>query len=205
MSSSIQQTFQALTHEGNSWECDFIFNEAVTGDTEPINVNLSEYFQKKKTYQFPDHFDGIENLQRLVVSLQMASIKCGFLLIKRSSKSEKILSKRSSKFGAYITLSCQSNVEYTKRMRVYNKDALQRKTSTIRPMHKTDCCKFVCCLQMYKQDHEELPGKWILKGSQTNDGCHHGHWQMEPCQLTVSIVVSHSPKKYVIHHPASLF
>ena len=185
-SSSIQQNFQALTHEGNSWECDFIFNEAITGDTEPINVNLSEYFQKKKKYQFPDHFDGIENLQRLVISLQMASIKCGFLLIKSSSKSGKKFEAQ-SKFGVYITFSCQSSVAYTKRMRGYNKDAHKRKISTIRPMCKSNCCKFVCYLQMFKENHAEFPGKWILKGSKTNDGSHNGHWQMEPSQLTLSI------------------
>ena len=149
-------------------------------------MNLSEYFQKKKKYQFPDHFDGIENLQRLVISLQMASIKCGFLLIKSSSKSGKKFEAQ-SKFGVYITFSCQSSVAYTKRMRGYNKDAHKRKISTIRPMCKSNCCKFVCYLQMFKENHAEFPGKWILKGSKTNDGSHNGHWQMEPSQLTLSI------------------
>ena len=186
-SSLIQQDFDKLLAQQNCWKCDFIFNEAQPSATDPIHVNLSDHFRNKTPYIFPEHFHGIEQLPILVVSLQMASIKCGFQLIRRTSKDESVLRKINSKFGAYVTLACSSHQPYQKNNIPKSPNTKQRNTNTKRPIDKANKCPFVCHLQMYKLDHSDLPGRWILKGSNANDGCHYGHWQLQPGELTVSI------------------
>ena len=112
----------------------------------------------------------------------MASIKAGFLLNKIGLKTL----GPESKCATYITLGCQSSRLYEKRKKSGKEDK-QRKTSTSRPTSTIKLCPFKCYLKMFKTNHSQFPGRWILQSTKQNIGQHYGHWQMKPSQLRVCI------------------
>ena len=166
MSSDIrQQLVNSSIAADKCWECNLIFNEVEAAPNgASVDVNLSHFFKSQKTYLFPPHVHGPEQLGNLIASLQLASIKAGFLLIKSSAKTQHQLQR--SKFGVYVTLGCQSSTMYKKRIRPEVEKHKQRKRTTVRPTCKEDLCPFKCNLQMYKLDHPDYGGRWILKASQ---------------------------------------
>ena len=158
---SLQEQFNELLDTEKCWECDLYYNEAEDIEADPVHVNLSDFFKNEKPYLFPPHVCGPGHLDKLLVSLQMASIKSGFILIKSSNKSTQF-KNRNSAFEIYITLCCQSSILYAPTTRTSKKTSTKRKTSTRRS--KTHKCNFRCNLKMYKMTHENHAGRWVLTG-----------------------------------------
>ena len=174
---------------------------------------------------FPPHFNGLGFKQLLIMALKMASIKSGFILTIRSTRSNKQLAKAGT-FGSYTTLSCQQ-------LRLYEKPAKReettaggkkeraRKSSTRRPISKHDCCVFILHLKMNALDYEGNPGRRTIKPGRSeyqcicfsfskiisilpltnsvsvseNIGGHTGHFKMDPSNLTVSISMMSEAEK----------
>jgi hypothetical protein len=164
MSSTIYQELGSLINQGTCWECDFCFNETEDPNADRVEVNLADVFKSQKTYHFPQRFKGKEKKDQLIISLQMASIKSGFLLVKSCNKSPKALAPGS--FDVYTTLSCQSGLLYRKNSgSKVSEPGKERRTSTRRPIKSENRCPFCFHLKMYKMDHDdkELAGRWMLQ------------------------------------------
>ena len=138
--------------------CDAIQKDDSTQNVEHTDtiVNLSHYFKEQKDYMFPPHFNGLGFKKILIMALKMASIKSGFILSTKSSKSMKEMAKAGT-FGSYTTLCCQQ-------LRVYEKpiggiSEGPRKRYTKRYMSKDDCCVFVLHLKM-NSFYFQAGGRW---------------------------------------------
>ena len=111
VSSIYQELFNTMKAK-QRWQCHLMFNTTESVDDEPHYVNLSEVLKSTENYPFPDHFDGIDNKTKLITALRISSIKAGFCIVVRSSKSGNHLNKHHS---AYLNIQCQHSILYRKR------------------------------------------------------------------------------------------
>jgi len=164
MNLSSHQQFKTIIEEDKCWDCDLLFNESIDANSDPIIVNLSEYFKRNELYTFPVQFNGPEYFEHLVVSLQMASIKSGFIFKKLSMKTKHKLQK--SNFEVYLALGCQSCTCYQVTNSSDDRGVKQRKTSTKLRTSKKDMCTFTFYWKLFKKNHTSFPWRWTLTGSE---------------------------------------
>jgi len=166
MNLSSHQQFKTIIEEDKCWDCDLLFNESIDPNSDPIIVNLTEHIKRNEVYKFPVHFNGPQYFEHLVVSLQMASIKSGFILKKLSMKTKHRLQK--SNFEVYLALGCQSCTCYQVNNCIGERSVKQRNTSTKLRTSKNNLCTFAFHLKLFKNNHTSFPWQWTLSGSEGN-------------------------------------
>ena len=91
------------------WSCDLHFNETENNKEPPKYVNFSDVMESNEHYNFPSHFNGLNNMNKIVLALRVMCIKAGFYFVHRSTKIKKQLT---TDHNAYITLCCQHSLMY---------------------------------------------------------------------------------------------
>ena len=94
------------------WECKLLFNESIPNEKLPRLVDVGAVLTSGQDYVFPDHYSSHEDETRLVIEIKLACMQAGFNLVRRSSKSEELLTHIKSKFSRYIRLTCQKGIKY---------------------------------------------------------------------------------------------
>jgi len=147
-----------LVEQSKNWQCELLFNESLPDSEQSNFVDLATFLGKQE-YMFPTHFCGPASESKLIMELRMASIKAGFVLEIRSSKTQSYFDKHPNcRFGKYITLCCQKHRIWEKQKKT--KDI--NKCTTRRATCIEEACPFVCHLRMNKLDNTENPGCWTL-------------------------------------------
>ena len=119
----IVQTIQ----DRKTWECSLLFNVEQDVTSEPTIVDLTSAMQSSQDYVFPSHFNGIDNKNRLSITLRVAAMKSGFMIVQRTCKSTKQLQ---SKHLAYITLCCQHGLIFQRNRPTKNSRSCKTKYAT---------------------------------------------------------------------------
>ena len=102
-SDNIKELIESVKLKEN-WNCSILFNIHHSLSEDPEYVNLSEILESEVNNKFSSHFDGIGQKDKLLITLRISTLKSGFSLFVRSSKSLGQLDKHHS---AYISLCCQ--------------------------------------------------------------------------------------------------
>ena len=173
ITSIFQEMFDTLKAK-QRWQCQLMFNTTQSVDDEPHYVNLSEVLKSNNNFPFPDHFDGIENKTKLITALRISSMKSGFWIVVRSSKSGNHLNKHHS---AYLNIKCQHSIIYRKRS-----SNNIRKCKTRYSTSAEDVCRFVMNISLCS-----ITNKWYLhhtKGKKRlHADMHNNHLQLDASEM----------------------
>ena len=178
---SLSSTFQEIDSiiEGSfHWLCDLLFNENESND-EPSNyVNFSEIMESHQHYFFPSHFDGIDNLLKIVLVLRVMCIKSGFYLVQHSTKTQIQLA---SDHSTYISLCCQHSLLYCTSKKTYI-----RSTFTKLCIDPNKRCRFSINVALCK-----LTNRWFLKNTRNRKTKQYtqytGHMKLLPAHISCPI------------------
>jgi hypothetical protein len=89
-----------------------MFNEAKHPDDDPAYAIISEKSKNQEMYFFPTHSNGEHNKEHLIVSLQMASLLCGFVLILKLEDPEQKRDWKIQKLAVQLAIGCRSSQVY---------------------------------------------------------------------------------------------
>ena len=134
--------------------------------------------ESNEHYYFPSHFNGLNNMNKIVLALRVMCIKAGFYLVHRSTKTKKQLA---ADHNAYITLCCQHSLMYYTAKKEYI-----RSTFTKLCTDPDKRCRFSINIALCK--HSD---KWFLKNKRNSKSkqftLHTGHIRLLPEHISCSI------------------
>ena len=188
MTKTLQEIDVAIRNDSH-WKCNLQFNEEENKEAEHKYIDFSSIMESNNLYFFPSHYNGIQNLNKMVLALRVMCIKAGFYLVHRSTKSPKQLAIGDA---AYITLCCQHSLMHCKSKKDY-----VRSTFTKLCTDPTKRCFFSINIALCKQTN-----RWYLKSSRNSKNkertLHIGHMKLLPAHISCSITMLNDEDKDLI-------
>jgi hypothetical protein len=174
--------------QATTWTCSLPFQEAYCLGDETSVVDLIHKMGEEDDYMFPECYIGLEDIDKLLVSIKIAALLQGFSLVVGSRWNYQEKTPETQR-ACSIRLECEQH----RPQRNTNNRTGVRKVSSKKAPTKEISCPFRIWLYMLRSNHHTFPNRWFLRADQRRDflrcSVHRYHYKLDTEDLFVSPVL----------------